>query len=119
MQALDDLAYSSAFTSYYAARINDVTAPNWLLVTLEERKPDAQNEEFYAQWRDSWFAASCSQAEGLESTATETINDLTVDVGTCKGGVVSYVLALDGGVLVSMMDLGPRRLGRQLIQGIK
>jgi hypothetical protein len=119
IQALDDPAYAAAFTSYYAARINDITAPNWLLVTLQERKPDAQNEEFYAQWRDDWFKVSCSQAEGLGSASTETINDLTVDIGSCNGGVVSYVLALDNGVLVSMMDLGPRRLGRQLVQGIK
>jgi hypothetical protein len=118
MQAMDNASYASAFTSYYAARVNDVTNPNWLLVTLEERKQDAQNAEFYASWRDSWFGIACSQADGLGSKTVESINGWQVDVGTCNGGVVAYVLALDNGVLVSMMDLGPRRLGRQLIQAI-
>ena len=119
MQALDDPTYASAFTSYYAARINDVTNPNWLLVTLEERKSDAQNEEFYTQWRDSWFGITCSQAQGLATKTVESIEGWQVDVGTCTGGVVAYVLALDNGVLVSMMEFGPRRLGRQLIHGIE
>jgi hypothetical protein len=119
LQALDDATYAAAFTSYYAARVNNVGDANWLLVTLEERKPEAVNQEFYDQWRDSWFNVSCSQAEGLGSTSTETINGWTVDVGECRGGVVVYVVAIDDGVLLSMMDLGPRRLGRQLIQAIK
>ncbi len=118
LQALDDPAYSTAFISYYAARINDIASPNWLLVTLEERRPDAQNEEFYAQWRDGWFGVACSQAGGLDSASVESINGWQVDIGACNGGVTAYVLALDNGVLVSAMDLGPRRLGRQLIQGI-
>lgn len=118
IQALDDPTYSSAFSSYYAARVNDVADPNWLQVTLEERKPGAQNEEFYAQWRDSWFGVVCSQAEGLATKSTEIISGWEVDIGTCNGGVLAYVVALDNGVLVSMMEFGPRRLGRQLIQAI-
>lgn len=119
LQALDDPTYGSAFESYYAARIGDITDPNWLLVTFEELKPGAQNEEFYASWRDGWFATACSQADGLGSTSVETIDGWSVDLGTCKGGVLVYVLAVDNGVLISMMDFGPRRLGRQFVEAIE
>jgi hypothetical protein len=119
VQAMDDSAFCSAFTAYYATQIGDLTDANWLVATFEQPKEDAQNQDFYDQWRDSWFKTACSQADGLDTTASETINDWRVDVGHCKGGVDAYVVALDSGLLISAMDLGPRRLGRELIQAIK
>jgi hypothetical protein len=116
--ALDDPSYASPFDGYYIAHIDSVTDTNWLEVSLASLRDGAQTEEFYTSWRDSWFNTACSQADGIDTTTVESINDWQVDVATCKGGVMAYTLRLDDGVLVSIMDLGPRRLGRQLIQGI-
>jgi hypothetical protein len=116
--AMDDAQYADAFSGYYVAHLNQVTDLNWLEVSVGERKADALDQDFYTSWRDSWFKTACSQADGIKSSGTEQINDWTVDVATCTGGVNAYTLALDNGDLVSIMDLGPRRLGRQLIAGI-
>ena len=119
VQAMDDSGICSAFTAYYAAQVGDLTDPNWLVATFEQPKEGAQNAEFFDQWRDSWFNSACLQADGLDTKATEMINDWQVDVGHCKGGVDAYVVVLDSGLLISAMDLGPRRLGRELIAAIK
>ena len=75
-------------------------------------------QDFYTSWRDDWFNATCSQADGIGSTSLQTINDWQVDVATCNGGVDAYTLSLDNGILVSIADFGPRRLGKELIEGI-
>lgn len=116
--ALDDPHYASPFDGYYIAHIGSISDPNWLEVSVASLREGAQTEEFYTSWRDGWFKTACSQADGIGSTSVESINDWQVDVATCKGGVMAYTLRLDNGILVSIMDLGPRRLGRQLIEGI-
>jgi hypothetical protein len=116
--ALADPSYASPFDGYIVAHIDSVSDPNWLEVSVASLRDGAQTEEFYAAWRDSWFKTACSQADGIASTEVQSINDWPVDVATCTGGVMAYTLRLDNGILVSIMDLGPRRLGRQLIEGI-
>lgn len=116
--AMNQPQYATAFSGYYVAGLGTITDLNWLEVAIGERKTDAVDQAFYTSWRDDWFQSACSQAGGIASTAQESINDWNVDVATCVGGVDAYTLALDNGVIVSIMDLGPRRLGRQLIQGI-
>ena len=115
---LDDPHYASPFDGYYIAHINSISDPNWLEVSIASPREGAQTDDFYASWRDSWFKTACSQADGIDTTTLESINDWQVDVATCNGGVMAYTLRLDNGILVSIMDLGPRRLGRQLIKGI-
>ena len=116
--ALDDSHYAAAFSSFYVAHIGMITDANFVQVGIAALKSDAQRQDFYTTWRDDWFKASCSQADGIASTTVERINDWPVDVATCNGGVDAYTLSLDNGVILSIVDLGPRRLGRQLIQGI-
>ncbi len=116
--ALDDSHYADAFSGFYAAHLGDVTDLNWVQVNLAALKPDAQSQDFYTSWRDDWFNATCSQADGIGSTSVQQINDWSVDVAVCSGGVDAYTLSLDNGVLVSIADFGPRRLGKELIEGI-
>jgi hypothetical protein len=118
MLALDDPNYASPFDAYYVAHIDSISDLNWLEVSVASLREGAQTDDFYASWRDSWFKTACSQADGIDTTTLESINDWQVDVATCKGGVMAYTLSLGNGILVSIMDLGPRRLGRQLIEGI-
>ena len=117
--ALDAAQYAASFSAFYAAHIGQLTDLNFVQVTVAALQPDAQTQDFYTSWRDDWFQAACSQAGGVGSTAQERINDWPVDIATCTGGVDAYTLNLENGILVSIVDLGPRRLGRQLIQGIQ
>jgi hypothetical protein len=116
--ALDDSHYATAFSAYYVAHIGSITDINYVEVGIGALKDEAQSQDFYTAWRDDWFKAACSQAGGIGSTGKDSINDLPFDVATCTGGVNAYTLSVNNGILLSIIDLGPRRLGRELIQGI-
>jgi hypothetical protein len=117
--AMDDKSFADAFSGYFVAHLGDITDLNWLQVSVGTLNADAQGSDFYTSWRDGWFGTACSQAGGTSSTTQEWIGDWQVDEATCAGGVMAYTLTLDDKTLVSIMDLGPRRLGRQLITAIK
>jgi len=116
--ALGDRRYAEVFEAYYVAQVGSITDLNWVQVTVARLKGAAIGPDFYASWREDWFDSACSQAGGIGSTSKETINDWQVDLATCTGGVRAYTLSLSDGILVSIVDLGPRRLGRQLIEAI-
>jgi hypothetical protein len=117
--ALDDQPYAEAFNSLYVAQVGDITHPNWVQANVAWLKGQSFGQDFYASWRDDWFDRSCSQAGGVVKKAQDSINDWTVDVATCAGGVHAYTLELTDSVLVSIVDLGPRQLGRQLIEALQ
>ena len=53
------------------------------------------------------------------SHGQQTINDWIVDVSTCNGGPVVYTLVLArDDLLLSMYGMGPRDLGRKLIEAL-
>ena len=67
-------------------------------------------------YRDSFDAAACSQAGGLERTAEATIGAHPAHIGTCAGGVRTYHVDLSGGgVMLSVSEAGERRLAERLI----
>ena len=51
----------------------------------------------------------------MSGSSQPTINTWVVDVSTCTGGPIVYTLILGDGLLLSMYDLGPKDLGRMLI----
>jgi hypothetical protein len=117
--ALDDQAYAQAFNSIYVAQVGDITMPNWVQGSVAWLKGQSFGQAFYLSWRDDWFDRSCSEAGGIASKDKQAINDWDVDVATCAGGVHAYTLELTDSILISIVDLGPRQLGRQLIQALQ
>ena len=116
--ALDKVDLPKSFDGYAAAGVGQIGDANWLSVTIGRLRPAAQIEDWYPSWRDSFAIGACSQADGVASTAQSTIADRTVDVSTCGGGVIVYSVQLDADYVLSLMDLGPRHLGRQLIENL-
>lgn len=119
-QVLDDADLASSFDGYAAASIGSLGDPDWLYVAIGRLKPDKQNNaDFYTAWVEEYATGACSQAEGVAPNAgQQTINEKIVDVSTCNGGPVVYTLALGNGLLLSMYGLGPRDLGRKLIESL-
>jgi hypothetical protein len=78
-------------------------------------RPESQTPEVYTAWVDQYATGACSQADAVSGTSQPTINNWVVDVSTCAGGPVVYTLILGDGLLLSMYDLGPKDLGRMLI----
>ena len=103
------------FVSYAAGAIGVVGDTNWLNVAIGVLKADAQTADFYSSWVTEYSTGACSQADGVSGTSQETIGDWNVDVSTCAGGPVVYILMLDNETLLSMWGIGPRDLGRTLI----
>jgi hypothetical protein len=85
------------------------------VVRLQGRLSDAESRSY----RDSFDAAACSQAGGLERTAEATIGSHRAYIGTCAGGVRTYHVELDaGGMILSVSEAGDRRLAEHLIRGL-
>ncbi len=118
IDAMGESQYGASFDAMYIAQVGEPTDLNWVQATVATVKGGAIGDEFYASWRDAWYKLVCTQAGGLASSSRETINDWQVDIGLCSGGARAYVLELDNGVLLSLVDVGPRQLGRELIQAL-
>ena len=111
-------SYAQGFDSMYVAQVGDITSLNWVQATLASVKGGVIDPGFYTSWRDHWFKIACSQAGGVSATATAAIQDWDTDTATCSGGVRAYTVNLGDGLLLSIIDLGPRNLGRELIQAL-
>lgn len=71
-------------------------------------------------WRDSFDEGVCAQAGGVSGTAEADIGGRPVFIGSCAGGVRTYHAWLGNrGVLVSVSSVGERRLGEQLVEGLR
>ena len=116
--AMDDPDLAKSFDAYAAASIGTPDDADWLQIVIGHLKPEAQTADWYPSWRDQYATGACSQADGVASTAVQTIADWQPDVSTCNGGVIVYSLQIDAEHVLSMYDLGPRDLGRQLIQNL-
>ncbi len=118
--ALQSADLPNTFDGYAAASIGIIGSdPDWLNVVIGRLKPDKQdNSDFYTAWVEQYATGACSQADGVASSGQQTINEWTVDVATCNGGPVVYTLPLGDGLLLSMWGMGPRDLGRKLIESL-
>ncbi|MGZ6315392.1 MAG: hypothetical protein ACXWNI_07175 [Candidatus Limnocylindrales bacterium] len=116
--ALSDADLPNTFDGYAAASIGLVGDADWLYVAIGRLKPDKQNNaDFYTAWVVEYATGACSQANGVSGSGQQTIAEKTVDVSTCGGGPIVYTL-VSGGLLISMYGLGPRDLGRKLIESL-
>jgi len=79
--------------------------------SVRSRRPGS----LWSHWVDQYATGACSQADGVAGSSQPTINSWVVDVSTCAGGPIVYTLILGDGLLLSMYDLGPKDLGRMLI----
>jgi hypothetical protein len=115
LAALSDADLSKTFDNYAAASIGVIGAADWLQLVIGHLRPDMQTADVYTAWVSEYATGACSQADGVSDTNQTTINDWVVDVSTCAGGPIVYTLKLDNGTILSMFDLGPKDLGRMLI----
>jgi hypothetical protein len=116
--ALDNADLARTFDNYASGSIGDVVDANWLKLTLAHFRPEYQDPDVLSAWADQYAAGACSQANAVASSKQETINLFVVYEATCAGGPVVYTVLLDNQVVLSMFDLGPKDLGRRLIEAI-
>ena len=115
MAALDDADLAKTFDNYAAASIGLIGDVDWLQLVIGHPRPETQTADVYTAWASEYATGACSQASGVSGSSQTTINDWVVDVSTCAGGPIVYTLTLGNGTILSMFDLGPKDLGRMLI----
>jgi hypothetical protein len=118
MAALTDADLARTFDNYAAASIGVISDADWLQLVIGHLRPETQTADIYTAWVSEYATGACSQADGVSGSDQTTINDWIVDVSTCTGGPIVYTLSLGNGTILSMFDLGPKDLGRVLIQSL-
>ncbi len=92
---------------------------DYAVVTVARLRPGAFGELFYRGWRDTFDAAVCDQAGGVDGHAEADIAGHPTYIGTCAGGVRTYHVHLpERDVIVSMQAAGPGRFGERIVAGL-
>jgi hypothetical protein len=92
---------------------------DYVVVTVARVKPGLFGDLFFRGWRDTFDAAVCEQAGGVDGHAEAEIAGRHAYIGTCAGGVHTYHVHLpDRDVIVSMQAVGPRRFGERVVEGL-
>ena len=109
------IALATAFGPVATSGLGD-----YVVVTVARLRPGTFSDLFFRGWRDTFDAAVCEGAGGVEAGSAETdIAGHRTFVGTCVGGVHTYHLHLPANdVIVSMQGLGPARLGERIVARI-
>lgn len=81
--------------------------------------PDVFDEAFYQEWRDTYDAAACEVADGVESEDQAVIQGRQVYVATCVGGARTYhTYLVDQGFIVSITATGEHLFGERIMAGL-
>ena len=93
--------------------------PDYVVVTVARLKPGLFGDLFFRGWRDTFDAAVCEQAGGVDGHAEAEIGGRQTFIGTCAGGVHTYHVYLpDQDVIVSLQGAGDGRFGERVIEGL-
>jgi hypothetical protein len=98
----------------------DQVSGEFVYATVVRLLPGALDAAVFRDWRDSFDEGACSQADGVSGHAETEIDGRTAYIGTCKGGLRTYHVWLeDRGILISATAAGERRLGEQMLEGLR
>jgi hypothetical protein len=88
---------------------------NFAIVSIVHLRDPSVGDDWFRSYRDSYDAAACDQAGGIERHAESTIGTNHVFIGTCAGGALTYHVRLASRpIVVSITAVGPARLGELL-----
>lgn len=93
---------------------------DYAVVTVSRMRSGLFGDAYFRDWRDSFDAAVCSQAGGIDGHAEAPIAGRTVYIGTCVGGVRTYHVRLsDPDRIISLQALGEARYGELILAGLE
>jgi hypothetical protein len=83
-------------------------------------RPGVYTDALFRDWRDTYNAGACGQAGGVAGNAQADMGGRTVYIATCAGDLRVYHAYLpERGVIVSLLSVGGRRFGEQLMGGLR
>lgn len=116
-----DLAeQASAIAVAFAISPGASTADDVAVVSVVQLRSDVFDDAFFRSWRDSYDAAACEAAGGVDGNAEAEIDGRTTYIGTCAAGAHTYHVYLEGpNVIVSVTSVGEGRFGEQIVAGLR
>jgi hypothetical protein len=94
--------------------------PNFAIVNVAHLRDASVGEAWFRDWRDTYDAAACAQAGGIQGHAQSEIGGRTVYIGSCAGGALTYHVRMgQGAIVVSLTSFGPMRLGEKVVKAIE
>jgi hypothetical protein len=89
------------------------------VVSVVQLLPGAYDDTWFRSWRDTYDAAACEPAGGVQGNAEAEIAGHVTFIGTCAQGAFTYHVHLeDPDRLVSITSVGKQRLGEQVVAGL-
>ena len=83
-------------------------------------RPGVYTDALFRDWRDTYNAGACGQAGGVAGNAQADLGGRTVYIATCAGDLRVYHAYLpERGVIVSLLSVGERRFGEQLMGDLR
>lgn len=111
---VSSLALAAAFGPPASGSVGD-----YVVVTVARVKPGLFGDLFFRGWRDTFDAAVCEQAGGVQGAAEATIGGRQTFIGTCAAGIHTYHVHLpQQDLIVSMQGGGPKRFGERVVEGL-
>lgn len=94
---------------------------SYVVTTVSRLRPGVYDDAFFRDWRDTFDAAVCEQAGGVDVGHGEVeIDDRQVFRSACVGGVVIYHVHLDDpDTLLSLQGAGPVDLGALVLADLR
>ena len=87
---------------------------------VAELAPGTYSDAFFRDWRDTYNQGACGQAGGVVGNAEAQIGGRTVYIASCAGDLRVYHTWLpERGAIVSAFALGQKRLGEDLMGGLR
>jgi hypothetical protein len=116
-----DLATNvSAIAVAFAIAPGTSVADDLAVVSVVRLRPGVFDAAFFRSWRDSYDAAACEAAGGMTGNAEAEIAGRHTFIGSCAAGAHTYHVYLEApGVIVSVTSVGDRRLGEQIVAGLR
>lgn len=97
----------------------DPATDTFVVASVVKLKPGVFDDAFYRDWRDSFDEGVCGQAGGVIGNAEAEIDDRTVYIGTCAGGVHTYHVHLENpDAIVSLNVVGDATSGQELMENL-
>ena len=90
-------------------------AADFAIVSVLRLRDPSVGTEWFRQYRDTYDAAACAQAGGVERHSESDFGPNHTFIAGCAGGAFTLHVRLSArGVVVSITSVGPARLGQQI-----
>jgi hypothetical protein len=88
---------------------------DFAIVSVLHLRDPSVGADWFRAYRDTYDAAACARAGGVDRHSETTIGTNDVFIGACAGGAFTYHIRVEArAIVVSITAVGPARLGERI-----